>query len=155
MKISACLRIKVSKVRVRKARGGADLLDGAQGDVGSEGNVPRQRRSWLVARSRRPASPWDRNGYARVAVASRFEFQPMGAERRAAYMTQERTIYARLDRPQVIAARGAGSSDDVAFRGLVCEIAFTEYAIALRLGVGSSRRVYRADESNIRKKRNH
>jgi hypothetical protein len=62
----------------------------------------------------------------------RVEFKPMGIEeRRAAYITQERTIYINLDHPQVVAARGGASIDDVSFRRLIYEIAFTEYAIAL------------------------
>lgn len=60
------------------------------------------------------------------------EFKSLGAdERRATYATAERTIYINLDHPQVINARGTGTTDDIVFRRLVYEIAFTEYAIAL------------------------
>jgi len=62
----------------------------------------------------------------------RVEFKAMGAEEhRAAYIAQERAIYINLEHPQVVAARGEGSTDEVAFRRLIYEIAFTEYAIAL------------------------
>jgi hypothetical protein len=60
------------------------------------------------------------------------EFDHMGAEsHRAKYIPDERTIYLNLDHPQLVAARGAGPTEDPNFRRLAYEVAFTEYAIAL------------------------
>jgi hypothetical protein len=52
-------------------------------------------------------------------------------EPRARYSRENRTIYVNLDHPQIAAAKGLGSIDDTAFRRLVYEVAFAEYAIAL------------------------
>jgi hypothetical protein len=60
------------------------------------------------------------------------DFRNMGAEeRRAAYKREERTIYVNLDHPQIAAALAIGGVDDVAFRRLAYEVAFSEYSIAL------------------------
>jgi hypothetical protein len=60
------------------------------------------------------------------------DFRNMGAEeRRAAYKREERTIYVNLEHPQIAAARALGGVDDVAFRRLSYEVAFSEYSIAL------------------------
>lgn len=62
----------------------------------------------------------------------RVEFGNLGAEEhRAKYAPEERTIYINLDHPQVASAKGLASADDVAFRRLAYEVAFSEYAIAL------------------------
>jgi len=62
----------------------------------------------------------------------RVEFKPMGVdENRALYVPEARTIYVNIDHPQLVAAQGAGSIDDLFFRRLAYEIAFSEYAIAL------------------------
>ncbi|MEX1046383.1 MAG: ATP-binding protein [Actinomycetota bacterium] len=50
---------------------------------------------------------------------------------RAKYEGDERTIFINLDHPQIVAARGLGTTEDVQFRRLSYEVAFTEYAIAL------------------------
>jgi hypothetical protein len=60
------------------------------------------------------------------------KFDHMGAEsQRAKYIPDERTIYLNLDHPQLAAARGIGPTEDLNFRRLAYEVAFTEYAIAL------------------------
>ena len=60
------------------------------------------------------------------------DFRNMGPEdRRAAYKREERTIYVNLDHPQIAAALAIGGVDDVAFRRLAYEVAFSEYSIAL------------------------
>jgi hypothetical protein len=60
------------------------------------------------------------------------DFLQMGSdEPRARYSRENRTIYVNLDHPQIAAAKGLGSIDDTAFRRLVYEVAFAEYAIAL------------------------
>ena len=62
----------------------------------------------------------------------RVEFKALGdEERRATYLSEERTIYINIDHPQLKAARGTGNTDDITFKRLSYEIAFTEYAIAL------------------------
>ena len=52
-------------------------------------------------------------------------------ERRAVYEPERRTIFVNLDHPQIAAAKGGGSVDEPTFRRLACEVALTEYAIAL------------------------
>jgi hypothetical protein len=60
------------------------------------------------------------------------EFRDMGeSTSRAKYEPEERTIYINLDHPQVRAAMGTGGTDDLAFRRLAYEVAFTEYALGL------------------------
>jgi hypothetical protein len=62
----------------------------------------------------------------------RVEFSNLGKESpRAKYNGEDRTIYINIDHPQLVAAKGVGSTEDVAFRRLAYEVAFTEYAIAL------------------------
>jgi hypothetical protein len=62
----------------------------------------------------------------------RVEFKPMGEEsHRALYEKEDRTIYINLEHPQLVAAIGAGNTDDPVFRRLAYEVAFSEYAIAL------------------------
>lgn len=107
---------------------------GALGSGGNGGDIPREllptvapggpeRRANRSTGTQLPRS--GRGGF-------RVEFKSLGADdRRAAYVASERTIYINLDHPQVVAARGEGSLDDVVFRRLAYEIAFTEYAIAL------------------------
>ena len=56
----------------------------------------------------------------------------MGAEElRAKYVRDERTIYINLDHPQIANAKSIGGIDDIAFRRLSYEVAFSEYAIAV------------------------
>jgi len=60
------------------------------------------------------------------------DFRHIGAEeKRAVYKREERTIYVNLDHPQIAAALAIGGVDDVAFRRLAYEVAFSEYSIAL------------------------
>lgn len=60
------------------------------------------------------------------------EFLAMGDEaHRAKYVRDERTIYVNLDHPQIANAKSIGGIDDIAFRRLSYEVAFSEYAIAL------------------------
>jgi hypothetical protein len=56
----------------------------------------------------------------------------MGAEeKRARYERDVRTININLDHPQIAAALAMAGIDDIAFRRLSYEVAFSEYAIAL------------------------
>lgn len=60
------------------------------------------------------------------------DFKHMGAEEnRAKYVRDERTIYINLDHPQIANAKSIGGIDDIAFRRLSYEVAFSEYAIAV------------------------
>ena len=60
------------------------------------------------------------------------EFLRMGQEdSRAKYEREKRTIYINLDHPQIAAASTIGGIEDVAFKRLSYEVAFSEYAIAL------------------------
>jgi len=107
---------------------------GAQGSNGNEGSIPRELLPEVVSGGAQPKANKALGSQQSRSRRGGFhvEFKAMGSEeRRAAYMTQERTIFVNLDHPQVIAARGGGSIDNVAFRRLIYEIAFTEYAIAL------------------------
>jgi len=62
----------------------------------------------------------------------RVEFSYMGeAEKRAKYDRESHTIFVNLDHSQVKAAIGAGGVDDIAFRRLAYEVAFSEYAFAV------------------------
>lgn len=59
-------------------------------------------------------------------------FGNMGSEsHRAKYVRDERTIYVNLDHPQLSTARGSGSVEDMTFKRLAYEVAFSEYAVAL------------------------
>jgi Histidine kinase-, DNA gyrase B-, and HSP90-like ATPase len=50
---------------------------------------------------------------------------------RAKYVRDERTIVINLDHPEIAEALAGGNVEDVAFRRLSYEVAFTEYALAL------------------------
>lgn len=50
---------------------------------------------------------------------------------RCLYHRESRTLFINLDHPQLIAAKGEGTTDDLMFRKLSFEVAFTEYAISL------------------------
>lgn len=60
------------------------------------------------------------------------DFRNMGVdEPRAKYVRDERTIYVNLDHIQIANAKSIGGIEDIAFRRLSYEVAFSEYAIAL------------------------
>lgn len=62
----------------------------------------------------------------------RVEFKNMGADsHRAQYAREVRTIYINLDHPQLVSARRGQAVEEVVFRRLAYEVAFSEYAIAL------------------------
>ena len=67
------------------------------------------------------------------------DFRAMGEEEaRAKYEHDGRTIYINLDHPQIVAALSMGCIEDIAFRRLSYEVAFSEYAIALAQEVARS-----------------
>lgn len=60
------------------------------------------------------------------------DFMHMGEqEARAKYEREHRTIFINLDHPQIAAALALGGIEDITFRRLSYEVAFSEYAIAL------------------------
>jgi hypothetical protein len=62
----------------------------------------------------------------------RVDFEQLGeAEYRAKYSGEDRVIRVNLDHDQIKAALGEGGTENITFRRLSYEIAFTEYAIAL------------------------
>jgi len=62
------------------------------------------------------------------------DFRNMGAqENRAKYHRDERQIVLNLDHPQFKAALGSETIEDLTFRRLAYEVAFSEYALALAL----------------------
>jgi hypothetical protein len=72
----------------------------------------------------------DKGKSPRGGFQVRFDY--MGIEsHRAHYVRDERTIYVNLDHPQLVAGRGKAELDDLTFRRLAYEVAFSEYAVAL------------------------
>lgn len=68
----------------------------------------------------------------------RVDFREIGVDApRAKYERDERTIYINLEHPQIAAALAIGGIDDVAFRRLSYEVAFSEYAIGLASEIAS------------------
>jgi hypothetical protein len=62
------------------------------------------------------------------------DFRNMGEmENRAKYDRDDRQIVINLDHPQFAAALGFGTIEDLTFRRLAYEVAFSEYALALAL----------------------
>lgn len=60
------------------------------------------------------------------------KFEHQGEKQnRALYVSEERTIYINLDHPQLVAAEKKGGTEEMTFRQLTYEIAFSEYALAL------------------------
>lgn len=105
--------------------------DGKGGNGGGGGGEKGRKLERAESAGDTTGTPKQR---ARPAAAGGFsvDFRNMGAEeRRAAYKREERTIYVNLDHPQIAAALAIGGVDDVAFRRLAYEVAFSEYSIAL------------------------
>ena len=62
----------------------------------------------------------------------RVEFKEMGeSSERARYVEVEQAIHIKLEHPQIAAAKGSFSVEDVSFKRLAYEVAFSEYAIAI------------------------
>ena len=60
------------------------------------------------------------------------DFEKIGPDQpRTIYRRDMRTIFINLEHPQIAAALGSGSVDNLSFRRLAYEVAFSEYAIAL------------------------
>lgn len=108
---------------------------GADGDGGTGGTEPRTLNPELAIaddgpENAKPAgSPTERKP---KRGGFQIQFRNMGSEtHRAKYVSDERTIYINLDHPQLSGALKNRSVDDVVFKRLAYEVAFTEYAIAL------------------------
>jgi hypothetical protein len=82
-----------------------------------------------------PLSARKKAGKAKPAPAQggfAVEYLPLGAEEdRSRYDHESMTIQINLDHPVLAAALEKGGVNDVAFRRLSYEIAFSEYAIAM------------------------
>lgn len=98
-----------------------------------------------------PALERDEDGQERVGRRERdpksrgrgggfnVDFLAMGEEEaRAKYESDHRTIIVNLEHPQIAAALSVGGIDDLAFRRLAYEVAFSEYAIGLAVELARS-----------------
>jgi len=112
---------------------------GSEGGGGSDGDEPRDLNPAV-----QPGSEQDPKigktagggGSTRRRPRGGFsiDFRGMGElVDRAEYNRDERQIVINLDHPQFSAALGSGTIEDLTFRRLACEVAFTEYAIALAI----------------------
>lgn len=107
---------------------------GSDGEGGGSGGVPdlkpKVRAHEAGDATGKPAGGEGRKPRSRGGFDVRFEH--MGEEEfRAKYFSDERTILINLDHPQLSAAKGSGSTDELTFRRLAYEVAFSEYSIAL------------------------
>lgn len=94
----------------------------ARESVAASDEGPPQGTGGSPGRSGRPSA---RGGF-------QVQFEPEGLENdRANYRSRERTIVVNLDHPQIAAALGKGTTDDLSFRRLAYEAAFVEYALAI------------------------
>lgn len=116
-----------STIVERQAEGG--------GEAGGNGGVPPAADPVLQEDSDGPLSGSHAAATAKTKRGGggfRVDFRELGeSEPRAKYDRSQRTIVVNLEHKQIIAARGIGGIDDVAFRRLAYEVAFAEYAIAL------------------------
>jgi len=108
---------------------------GAEGDSSAGGGAPRNLRPTLERDPDQGASLGDPAGRGRSGQTGggfRVRFDSVGRnEKRAVYLESERTILVNLDHPQMAAARGDGSVEEITFKRLALEVALTEYAVAL------------------------
>lgn len=111
--------------------GGPGHGDGQMCDGDSLPNLGAQVRSSDEAQKRgKPGG--GPGGQQRPRGGFGVKFDGMGYESpRAQYVRDQRTIFINLDHPQLVAARGLGSTEEAVFRRLSYEVAFSEYAIAL------------------------
>ena len=87
--------------------------------------VRSQEETEIKAKSRNKSRTSSGGGF-------QVQCQNMGEDtHRAKYVRDERTIYVNLDHPQIANAKLIGGIDDIAFRRLSYEVAFSDYAIAL------------------------
>jgi hypothetical protein len=116
------------------------IVDGGRGngEGQGEGEIGGGGIAGEGKKLERSESEGDKTGSPRSrtkpAAAGGFsvDFRHMGAEeKRAVYKRDERTIYVNLDHPQIASALDIGGVEDVAFRRLAYEVAFSEYSIAL------------------------
>jgi len=74
----------------------------------------------------------EKKGRSGTSGGFKVEFIAMGTESsRAKYEREQRTIFINLEHPQIAAAKSIAGIEDVAFRRLAYEVAFSEYSIAL------------------------
>jgi len=126
----------------------ADILsyNGDPGSVGGKqtgGDTPRQLAPQVEPSSenkdKKGRKAKTKRNYISGSGGFSVEFKPMGvAEKRALYVRDERSIYINLDHPQLMAAKEGTTIEDVFFKKLAYEIAFTEYAIVLASELNSN-----------------
>lgn len=88
-------------------------------------DVAEEEATHRAERKKTTKKPASRGGF-------NVEFKQLGENQpRASYDRESRTIFINLDHPQILAAVGAGGTEEIAFRRLAYEVAFSEYAIAL------------------------
>lgn len=108
---------------------------GANGNNASNGSTPRT----LSPEVEPDESGNNLASFAEESATTRkprggfqIQYKNMGVnEFRAKYVKSERTIYINLDHPQLVSAMSNRNVEDLVFKRLAYEVAFTEYAIAL------------------------
>ena len=115
---------------------------GNEDEGGTSGDGPARRLNPVVepdsegvssghAESKGNAKPRRRGGFS-------IEFDELGVESaRAEYVSERRTIYVNLEHPQIEAAKRNRGIEDVVFKRLAYEVAFSEYAVALAIELES------------------
>jgi hypothetical protein len=112
----------------------AIIVDGGRGEAGDGGGGGGSHGKKLERAGSESETTGTPKQRTRPTASGGFnvDFRNMGGEeKRAAYKREERTIYVNLDHPQIAAALAIGGVDDIAFRRLAYEVAFSEYSIAL------------------------
>ena len=108
---------------------------GSSGGSRSGGGEPRNLNPQVQAdlKGQKKGSPTGGTGSNHKPQGGfQVSFDHMGEdENRAKYFREKRTIYINLDHPQLTAAKGLGSTEELVFKRLAYEIALAEYAIAL------------------------
>jgi histidine kinase/DNA gyrase B/HSP90-like ATPase len=110
---------------------------GASGDGGANGSQPRNMNPEVTPgredapQKGKPVGGGDR-GRRKPQGGFSIDFREMGADQdRAVYQADARQIVINLEHPQFKAALGSGGIEDLTFRRLAYEVAFSEYAVAL------------------------
>jgi hypothetical protein len=93
-------------------------------------------------------SPRNKGKNRRRSGGLTVEFESLGAdEERSLYDADRKAILINLDHPMVAAAKSLGGIDDVSFRRLAFEIAFTQYALVLAKSVYEKDPAITADDA--------
>lgn len=123
-----------TSAKVRQPSGGAGAVggDGGGGAGAPRLLAPELERDAEGSPIAQPATGLNAKRSGRAGF--RVRFVDMGSEsNRAKYASDDRTIYLNLEHPQFAAALEGTTIEDVSFRRLAYEVAFSEYALALAL----------------------